>query len=165
MTLRLPANSAVDVPYEDGEKDRDCSDSGSDSDGAEDNKELEGWDDWVEEERPCKSLFDDKVLDSATSAVKYDGETHGFDVLDVCAKFSEYSFAYLPFVSPDIVVARFRLSSENQTHQLYPSRGEVSYCRLHTCGVTRGTKIICFLVEHHSRCSFHHERPRRILGG
>ncbi|KAG8932198.1 hypothetical protein FRC02_001550 [Tulasnella sp. 418] len=75
MSIRLPA-SAIQTPVDD---DND----GSSAASSENNEELEGYSDWVEDEQPCKSLFDGKVLDSANAAVEYDKTNHGFDIHEV----------------------------------------------------------------------------------
>lgn len=73
MSVHIPA-SAISANYEEDDISRSSDAS------EEDNKELETFDDWIEEERPCKSLFDDNVLDSVTLAIEYDSKTHGFDI-------------------------------------------------------------------------------------
>ncbi|KAG8957196.1 hypothetical protein FRC00_004353 [Tulasnella sp. 408] len=73
MSVHIPA-SAISANYEQDDISRSSDAS------EEDNKELETFDDWIEEERPCKSLFDDNVLDSVTLAIEYDSKTHGFDI-------------------------------------------------------------------------------------
>lgn len=80
MSVNIPV-SAISATFEAGE-DKDSSSTTSE----EDNRDLEIFDDWIEEERPCKSLFEDKVLPSAVECIKYDKETHGFDVLVVSTK-------------------------------------------------------------------------------
>ncbi|KAG8860892.1 hypothetical protein FRB96_003627 [Tulasnella sp. 330] len=78
MSVHIPA-SDVATPYED---DDDHSQGSGQSE--EDNKELENFDDWVDEdEHKTKSLFDDHILDSPTGCIKYDRENHGFDLLEV----------------------------------------------------------------------------------
>lgn len=73
MSVHIPA-SAISANYEEDDISRSSDAS------EEDNKELETFDDWIEEERPCKSLFDDNVLDSVTLAIEYDSKTHAFDI-------------------------------------------------------------------------------------
>ncbi|KIO25717.1 hypothetical protein M407DRAFT_75351 [Tulasnella calospora MUT 4182] len=73
MSVHIPA-SAISATYEEDDISRSSDAS------EEDNKELETFDDWIEEERPCKSLFDDNVLDSVTLAIEYDSKTHAFDI-------------------------------------------------------------------------------------
>ncbi|KAF7365651.1 Protein arginine N-methyltransferase 3 [Mycena venus] len=76
MSIRLPPHSTPE------------DDSGSEEGTAsteEDNDEEETWDDWVSDsmdKRPCRSLFEDKVLPSVDEALAYDKASHGFD-LDV----------------------------------------------------------------------------------
>lgn len=69
--------------HEDREEDP-CSSSGEEE---EDQDEDLTWEDWVsdpESKRPCKSLFDEKELPSATAAVEHDKATHGFDLERIC---------------------------------------------------------------------------------
>jgi protein arginine N-methyltransferase 3 len=74
-------------------KEYDKDDASSDPSSAEeDNKDLETWDDWVEEERPCKSLFDDTILPSAKLCIDHDRQIHDFDLLDFSAKLSQLPF-------------------------------------------------------------------------
>jgi protein arginine N-methyltransferase 3 len=76
MSLHLPATSLDRVEA--------GSESGSDS--AEHNVE-EAWSDWVSDSAnatQCKSLFEDKLLASATEALDYDKRTHGFDLNSFC---------------------------------------------------------------------------------
>ncbi|KAG8994028.1 hypothetical protein FRB93_001698 [Tulasnella sp. JGI-2019a] len=81
MSVHIPA-SAIVTPYED---DDDHSQGSGQSE--EDNKELENFDDWVDEdEHKTKSLFDDHVLDSPADCIKYDHEKHGFNVLEISTK-------------------------------------------------------------------------------
>ncbi|KAJ7618910.1 protein arginine N-methyltransferase [Mycena polygramma] len=57
----------------------------------EDNDEEETWDDWVSdsmEQRPCRSLFEDKMLPSVEEALAYDKKTHGFDLDGLCGRLS-----------------------------------------------------------------------------
>ncbi|KAI0045880.1 S-adenosyl-L-methionine-dependent methyltransferase [Auriscalpium vulgare] len=75
MSLRLPATP---VRSEAG------SDDGSQSsvDDAE-----ETWSDWLSDSgRLCKSLFDDKTFPSAADSLKYDKDTHGFDLSTACQR-------------------------------------------------------------------------------
>ncbi|KAF8194371.1 arginine N-methyltransferase 3 [Mycena galopus ATCC 62051] len=77
MSVRLPPRSTIP-------EDESGSEEGTGS-GEEETEEEETWDDWVSDsmqQRPCRSLFEDKVLPSMEAAVAYDKETHGFD-LDV----------------------------------------------------------------------------------
>lgn len=66
-----------------------------DDDGSEDgtessvDDEVETWDDWVSdsmEQRPCTSLFDEKVLPSVQEALAYDKKTHGVDLDALCGQ-------------------------------------------------------------------------------
>lgn len=95
MSVHIPA-SAIGTSYED---DDDHSDGSGQSE--EDNKELETFDDWVEDERPCKSLFEDKTLESTILCVKYDQDTHGFDIVGLSTKLGEMFFA-----AADVVLGR-----------------------------------------------------------
>ncbi|KAG8988368.1 hypothetical protein FRB90_002795 [Tulasnella sp. 427] len=76
MSVHIPA-PAVPTSYDEDDISRSSDAS------EEDNKELETFDDWIEEERPCKSLFDENILDSATLAIEYDTKTHAFDISEV----------------------------------------------------------------------------------
>lgn len=89
MSVHIPA-SAIGTSYED---DDDHSDGSGQSE--EDNKELETFDDWVEEERPCKSLFEDMTLGSTTACITYDKESHGFDFVEVSSKLGKLSCVQL----------------------------------------------------------------------
>ena len=78
MSLHLPATS-LDL-IEAG------SESGSEPD---ENVAEEAWSDWVSDSangRQCKSLFEDKLLASATEALDYDKRTHGFDLNAFCGE-------------------------------------------------------------------------------
>lgn len=88
MSVHIPA-SAIGTSYED---DDDHSDGSGQSE--EDNKELESFDDWLEAERQCKSLFDDKLLGSTSICVQYDKESHGFDLIEVSTKLGEMRNGY-----------------------------------------------------------------------
>ncbi|KAF8272591.1 S-adenosyl-L-methionine-dependent methyltransferase [Lactarius quietus] len=75
MSLHLPATS-LDVEA--------GSESGSESD---ENNVEEAWSDWVSDSAnatQCKSLFEDKLLASATETLDYDKRTHGFDLNSFC---------------------------------------------------------------------------------
>ncbi|KAJ6455461.1 protein arginine N-methyltransferase [Mycena sanguinolenta] len=68
-------------------------DSGSEEGTAssEEDNEEETWDDWVSdsmEQRPCRSLFEDKLLPSVEEALAYDKGTHGFDLDGFCVQLS-----------------------------------------------------------------------------
>jgi protein arginine N-methyltransferase 3 len=78
MSLHLPATSLNIIEA--------GSESGSDSD---ENGVEEAWSDWVSDSanaRQCKSLFEDKLLASATEALDYDKRTHGFDLNSFCGE-------------------------------------------------------------------------------
>ncbi|KAJ7119821.1 protein arginine N-methyltransferase [Mycena epipterygia] len=81
MSVHLPPRSSIP---------EDDSDDGTLS-SVEDEEEEETWDDWVSdsmEQRPCRSLFDGKVLPSVEAAIAYDKNTHGFDLDAFCAGLS-----------------------------------------------------------------------------
>lgn len=81
MSVNIPAHG-IATPYED---DDDHSQGSGQSE--EDNKELEGLDDWIDDDvRKTKSLFDEAVLDSPTECVAYDRERHQFDILEVSSR-------------------------------------------------------------------------------
>ena len=78
MSLHLPATSL------------DLTETGSES-GSEpaENDVEEAWSDWVSDSanaRQCKSLFEDKLLASASEALDYDKITHGFDLNSFCGE-------------------------------------------------------------------------------
>lgn len=50
----------------------------------------ETFDDWVENEIPCRSLFDDVDLPSVQDAINYDREKHNFDVNATLNKLGEH---------------------------------------------------------------------------
>ncbi|KAJ7465038.1 protein arginine N-methyltransferase [Mycena latifolia] len=80
MSVRLPPRSSV--PEEDGSEDGTPS-------SAEDDDEEETWDDWISDsmqQRPCRSLFDEKDLPSVGEALAYDRNTHGFDLDVFCGR-------------------------------------------------------------------------------
>ncbi|KAJ7712993.1 protein arginine N-methyltransferase [Mycena metata] len=82
MSVRLPPRSTI--PEEDS-----GSEEGSLSSSEDDEEET--WDDWVSdsmEQRPCKSLFEDKVLPSVQEALAYDKASHGFDLDALCSELS-----------------------------------------------------------------------------
>jgi protein arginine N-methyltransferase 3 len=74
------------------------SDDISDDDGStgedessedEEDPQDKNWDDWVEDEndnRSCKSLFDDKTFPGAEACVAYDKSTHKFDLGAIATK-------------------------------------------------------------------------------
>ena len=73
MSLHLPATSL------------DLVDTGSESGSESDEKD--GYSDWISDSanvKQCKSLFEDKLLASATEAIDYDKGTHGFDLNSFC---------------------------------------------------------------------------------
>lgn len=64
-----------------------------DSSSSEEGEE-ETWDDWVSdsmEKQPCRSLFDDTSLPSAEATLKYDKETHGFELNEAFSKLGVYA--------------------------------------------------------------------------
>jgi len=84
MSVHLPPRSSIP---------EDDSDDGTLS-SVEDEEEEETWDDWVSdsmEQRPCRSLFDEKVLPSVEAAIAYDKNTHGFDLDAFCAGLCAWS--------------------------------------------------------------------------
>jgi protein arginine N-methyltransferase 3 len=81
MSVRLPPRSTL--PGEDSDSEEGTASS------VEDNDEEETWDDWVSdsmEHRPCRSLFEDKVLPSVEEALAYDKGTHGLDLDALCGR-------------------------------------------------------------------------------
>ncbi|KAH6912597.1 arginine N-methyltransferase 3 [Coprinopsis sp. MPI-PUGE-AT-0042] len=81
MSIHLPAPKNIPDPEEHLE-------SGSSNSESSDNED-QTWDDWVsdsEAQRECPSLFEDKTLPSAEDALKYDSETHGFNIDSMCSK-------------------------------------------------------------------------------
>jgi protein arginine N-methyltransferase 3 len=47
------------------------------------------WNDWVDDDNqalPTRSLFDESTLENAQLALKYDKDTHGFDLVAFCAQ-------------------------------------------------------------------------------
>ncbi|KAK7039941.1 protein arginine N-methyltransferase 3 [Favolaschia claudopus] len=82
MSIRLPRST---IPEDEG-----STDDGTVSSDASDDEE-ETWDDWISdaaEQKPCRSLFDDKELPSVEKALEYDIETHGFDFDEFCRRLS-----------------------------------------------------------------------------
>ena len=56
--------------------------------------EDDTWEDWVSdsfEKQPCKSLFDDVILPSASEALEHDKKTHGFDLVEAYSKLCTFS--------------------------------------------------------------------------
>jgi len=83
MSLRLPPPANFESQEGD---DSDRATSGSDYDD-------QNWDDWVSDsliQRSCKSLFGEKVLSSVEDVLKYDKETHGFDLNETCSRLGQY---------------------------------------------------------------------------
>ncbi|KAJ7166306.1 protein arginine N-methyltransferase [Mycena crocata] len=83
MSVRLPPHSSI--------PEDDSSDDGSTSSTGDNEEEEETWDDWVSdsmEQRPCRSLFEEKVLPSVEETLVYDRETHGFDLNGFCTRLS-----------------------------------------------------------------------------
>ncbi|KAJ6554983.1 protein arginine N-methyltransferase [Mycena vulgaris] len=82
MSVHLPPPSSI--PEDDRSEDGTLS-------SAEDDDAEETWDDWVSDsmqQRPCRSLFDEKDLPSVEDALVYDKDTHGFDLDAFCARLS-----------------------------------------------------------------------------
>lgn len=82
MSIRLPAPPDVTEPDSDIE-------TGSSS--SEDDDNDENWDEWMSDsitQQECRSLFEKKSLPSAEEALKYDKQTHGFDLTETCGKLS-----------------------------------------------------------------------------
>ncbi|CAK5262346.1 unnamed protein product [Mycena citricolor] len=77
------------------------SDSGSCSSSSSSDGEEETWDDWVSESGagPCKSLFDETVLESAKSAGEHDKVTHGVDLDALCARFKLDTYQRIRFIN------------------------------------------------------------------
>ncbi|KAI0265674.1 S-adenosyl-L-methionine-dependent methyltransferase [Gloeopeniophorella convolvens] len=76
MSLHLPAAS-LDLA-------ETHSESGSESNGSD---VEESWSDWVSDSansKPCKSLFEEKMLGSAAEALDYDKKAHKFDLNAFC---------------------------------------------------------------------------------
>ncbi|KAJ7258773.1 arginine N-methyltransferase 3 [Mycena haematopus] len=82
MSVRLPPRSTVPEDESGSEEGVASSEEG--------NSEEETWDDWVSDsmERPCQSLFEDKMLPSVEEALVYDKGVHGFDLDGFCAQLS-----------------------------------------------------------------------------
>ncbi|KAJ7101532.1 S-adenosyl-L-methionine-dependent methyltransferase [Mycena belliarum] len=65
--------------------------SGEDSISSAGDDAEETWDDWVSDsmqQRPCRSLFEQKDLPSVEEALSYDRNTHGFDLDAFCGRLS-----------------------------------------------------------------------------
>ena len=72
-SFRLSAHNLDDVSNDPRIEEEDSS-----SDDEDDT-----WEDWVSDslaKQPCRSLFDETVLPSATEALEYDKKSHGFDL-------------------------------------------------------------------------------------
>ncbi|KAJ6584357.1 S-adenosyl-L-methionine-dependent methyltransferase [Mycena capillaripes] len=68
---------------------------------SEDNEE-ETWDDWVSdsmEQRPCRSLFEDKILPSVEEALAYDKKAHGFDLDALCGRLSLDTYGHIRLIN------------------------------------------------------------------
>ena len=82
MALRLTGSHFRDTESSsDPEYDYDRSGQSS-SEDEEDEADL-NWDDWVSDsadQRPCKSLFEDKTLSSVSDVLNHDKTPHGFDL-------------------------------------------------------------------------------------
>lgn len=88
MAFHLSAHHLEDVPSEPDS----APDLSSSSDGED--EEDQTWDDWVSdsmEKQPCKSLFGEDVLPSATEALAHDKSAHGFDLEQTCSRLGECS--------------------------------------------------------------------------
>ncbi|KAL0577118.1 hypothetical protein V5O48_004871 [Marasmius crinis-equi] len=82
MSIHLHADPKVVEPEDDVE---------SIPSSEEEDDDDQTWEDWVSDSngsQPCKSLFDDKTLQSAEAALDYDKKTHGVDLNQVCTKLS-----------------------------------------------------------------------------
>ena len=74
MSLRLPAHHL---------KAESISDEDEISNPSEEEDDDQNWDDWVSDsadQRPCKSLFEDKTLSSVSDVLNHDKTQHGFDL-------------------------------------------------------------------------------------
>ena len=82
MSLHLPP--PANFEHQEGDN--------SDSATSDSNDDDQNWDDWISDsliQRSCKSLFDEKVLSSVEDALKYDKETHGFDLNETCSRLGQ----------------------------------------------------------------------------
>ncbi|ESK84801.1 protein arginine n-methyltransferase 3 [Moniliophthora roreri MCA 2997] len=58
---------------------------------SEEDDDDQTWEDWVSDSnsrQPCRSLFEDRILQSAEAALAYDKSTFGFSLDETCAKLS-----------------------------------------------------------------------------
>ncbi|KAJ7205187.1 protein arginine N-methyltransferase [Mycena pura] len=100
MSVRLPPRSSI--PEDEG-----ASDDGTLS--TEDDEAEETWDDWVSdsmEQRPCRSLFEDKLLPCVQDALAFDKDMHGFDLDAVCGRLCAFIYpCFLQNPTPQAVTA------------------------------------------------------------
>ncbi|KAL1744070.1 S-adenosyl-L-methionine-dependent methyltransferase [Schizophyllum fasciatum] len=90
MSIHLPPGQAIPDPEE-------LNQSGSESESGDDDQNF---DDWVEEARvPCRSLFDDTVSASVEDSLKYDENTHGFDLQAVVSRLSLDSYGRIRLIN------------------------------------------------------------------
>ena len=89
MALRLSASHILD-----SEQDLDrefAEDRTHDSNSDEEDDEDQTWDDWVSdsaENRPCKSLFEDRTFDTVQEAILNDERQHGFSLKAITTRLS-----------------------------------------------------------------------------
>lgn len=72
----------------------------SSSEDEEDEADLT-WEDWVSdsiEDKPCRSLFENKVFPSVSEALKHDKTTHGFDLDQTCTKLGVWHAHQIPAI-------------------------------------------------------------------
>ena len=96
IKLDLPSPTAI------GREEKDCSDGGSQTTTENSDDNFEGW---SEDPSPCYSLFEPVKLGSALEAIKYDTETHGFNLKSVSDKLRQSSsstFVHLSFLTVSI---------------------------------------------------------------
>lgn len=85
MSLRMSSHFLDEHHRDEEDHDRHSSSEGSSS-SEEDEADLT-WEDWVSDsasKRPCKSLFEEKMLGSVAEMVEWDKANHGFDFDAIC---------------------------------------------------------------------------------
>ena len=88
--------------------------------------EDDTWEDWESDslaKQPCRSLFDDSTLPSATETIEYDKKTHDFDLNATYASLSTQP-NILPSLQPSAhMLLSVGRAPKNTTSELDPQRG------------------------------------------
>lgn len=92
MALRLSHTHNLDHEHDSDPEFPDRDPEGSSSEDENDDGDLT-WDDWQSDslaKRPCRSLFEDKILDTVQEAIQYDEATHGFSLSETTSRLGNF---------------------------------------------------------------------------